>query len=294
MPGRMRALLLQFGAVPPASGEARSLFLLERGTEAARDAARSYRAALAAIEDVAGPLTLPFAEDPFAHPDRSDPDERLRRWDELRTRLLFAHGWTDLPGEAQARAALRHGVDAYRDLTGSPKETAAHVRMHRYGEFVSGLHHCFLRWDEKERVWYDRCALAHAHNPNGLSVGYTSTWLCSICREDITECAHHGLRPWPVVADRYERSDGTSRCTVCDEPRCDHKRGIQYEVFQTGRPINPVLHEAAIVSNPREPRARFAEMEIDPQPPPPRHPKGRRCLSCLNTCGGGHGDRHDY
>jgi hypothetical protein len=162
----------------------------------------------------------------------------------------------------------------------------AHILMHRYAEFVSGLYGCWMKWDTEQGRWFDTCALSHAHNPYGLSAGFTATWLCSICREEISECVHHGLAPYTVTASRYD-DEGKDTCSVCHETACDHIVGEAYEVWQTWIMHNPTMHEATLTLSPREPRARLTEMEMDPQPAPPWKGYARiRCRRCLIGCGG--------
>lgn len=279
-------LLLQVGEIPPAAGQARTDFLITRGHTAARFARTASGLASAAVESVLGPTSFPFALDPTAKPNSFDSHVRLDAWERLRHRLIARSAQDPLPGEENAREALRHSANAFRDLAQTKFEATAHRRLHQCAEFVGGLYGCWMRWDPKDRLWYDSCTLVHAHNPYGLSVGFTSTRLCSVCRQDISECDHIGSQSYQVIAERYEEV-GVSKCSVCHEGLCDHVVGTSHVVTQTQVMRDAVMHEVTITPSPREPRARFTEMEMKPQPQPPGTSHDRlRCLRCLAGCDG--------
>jgi hypothetical protein len=285
---RFRGTIARVGPVPPASGPARQSFLIKRGLEAARAASTSYGRALAEVDAFLGLVSLPYALDPTGVPFDLETRGRATAWDALHARLArAARGQPVLPGEQSAREALSYGVDAFRDLTATEREDAAHKRMHQYAELVSGIYGCWMKWDSDAGIWFDTCALRHAHNPYGMSVGFTATHLCSICRAEISECDHLGFLPYRVVAERYDDND-LQKCSVCHETVCGHVVGAEYDVVQWPIMRNPVIHETTITARPREPRARFSEMEMDPQPPPPKSEQQRlRCRGCLRTCSGG-------
>jgi hypothetical protein len=186
-----------------------------------------------------------------------------------------------LPGEAVARLALERAFDANFDLAETEKAYGAHLQMHRIGEYVSGLYGCWHQYDEG--IWYETCLVRLAHIPLGHSAGFIARRLCSICREDISECEHLPGRAYPVVAAR----DESDNCTVCGDPVCDHELGETYKAYQYSVIADATLLEASLTPNPREPRARFMALELDPQLPPPRNAADRhRCSSCILPCPG--------
>jgi hypothetical protein len=287
---RVKALLLQYGPVPPPGGDARTAFLLDRGINAARDAARDFQQALIDVEAVLGHKDLPFSVHPTGHVDLGDARRRMRAWQTFRARLPGSAAANDhLPGETSARSALAHAVHAFRDLAETQRADRAHHSLHRYGELVSGLYGCWMEWDAEEGIWYDTCPVRLAHIGDGFSIGFTCTRLCSICREDVSECEHLSILPYTIVAERYvDDDDRVDRCSVCHEEACEHAVGSEYKVYQWQLMRNPMMHEATITPTPREPRARIGAMEMDPQPPPPRRPSERvTCTDCLLACGRG-------
>lgn len=275
------------GPIPSAGGQARSDLLRDRGMAAQRAAMRSHQQAVDELEALIGPVAMPWCLDPIAAPNLDDAGHRLDAWTRIRAKAAAATAaGTDLAGEASAREALRQGIWAFRDLTGSAKESSAHRQMHRYAEMVAGLYGCWMKWDKVKGLWFDTCPLRHAHRPYGFSMGFTATRLCSICRQEISECVHFGYRPYTVTVARY-LEDEIEKCSVCHEPSCGHVLGEQAEVFQWQLMRDIKMHEISITPSPREPRCMLMEIELIPQPPPPSSPGARlQCTACLVSCGG--------
>lgn len=283
-----RARLLRVGVVPPAGGEERVHFLRSRGKLERQKAAELQGEAIRAVEPFVG-ATFPYSPNPLAAPDLPDANRRREQWlalrDQLASRIDSDGG--PLPGEEAARAALESGVDAWHDLNAIREGAEAHVEMHRYGEFVNGLFGCWPSWDAEQNLWLDTCPIALAHLPFGCSVGFTATYLCSVCRADITSCDHVGGVPYRVEVARYER-DGVTKCSYCHESVCSHQTGQQLWALQRPLMHEPVMHETSLVASPREPRARICAMEMQPQPLPPNTPDDRvECFQCLLACGAG-------
>lgn len=281
-------LVLQVGDVPPPSGVPRTQFLMSRGRAAERDAARSFRQFLNETDRYLADTTFPYSADPAGKQDVGEIRRRETLWDVLRMRLVPTEADDPglLVGERSARAALDHAVDAYRDLSSTPRVETAHRLMHRYGELVSGLYGCWMDWESGDGVWYDTCALVHAHSDYGVSVGFTTRRFCSICRLDISTCPHLSFQMYEVLATRYD-DESIGKCSVCHRNACEHAVGAKYQVYPWLLMDDPVMHEASLTLDPREPRARITAIEMDPQPARPKSSGARvRCRRCLHGCGG--------
>ena len=278
---RIKARILQYGSIPPPGGEHRRRFLTERGTRSAQASFGAWMEAVVASRPFLDSSHLPFTPDPFARSLDADIRRRIRVWATIHRQLSDrSDGLDELPGEASARRALVHAVDAYHDLAGTNRAWSSHLRVHRVGEYVSGVYGC---WHEDESgVWFEVCPVRLAHIPLGLSVGFTGTHLCSLCGLDISDCEHLPGTPYALEA----RNDN-GVCSVCGEADCGHGEGELYAVYQHGVIAEATMHEVSLTPRPREPRARITAVELDPQPQPPsRSIRGLRCLSCLGPCRG--------
>jgi hypothetical protein len=255
------------------------LFLLARGSRAFRAAGTAFVQATIEIGRAVSLPALPYAPDPLSLESREATQTRLDRWRDLHLELRSVASASPLPGEEAARLALHLTTDAHHDLATTELARLAHVQLHRVGEFVGALYGCWHGYDDG--VWFETCPVRLAHIPLGSSPGFVARRLCSICKEDISECVHMPDRPYRIVTSR----DDDGRCTVCGYIECDHAPGSTQIVYQHMVPAEATLLEASITPNPREPRARITAVELDPQPSPPRTRATRlRCITCLLPC----------
>src|SRR4051794_27281551 len=116
---RLRMLVARYGDVPPARGPARDRYLRENGEHslaaAKRDLGIARRTAISLAERVG--IVLP----PFSPPIdtrlqlpavRHAVTGRRQEWTRVRSDVVERTGTADLVGDATARSALRHAVDA--------------------------------------------------------------------------------------------------------------------------------------------------------------------------------------
>ena len=260
--------------IPPDGGPRRVQFLRRRGANAAALADSSYEKAIEQIQRHAGGLAV---TDNIRAPSEgvSETDD----WERARLALGFRWG-RDLAGEASAREALGHAVDAYRDMRGTEDEEPAHRQMHRIGALAGGLYGCWNEWDESEDLWFWACNLSLAHSPFGLSIGMTGRWICSICREDASSCDHQRGVMCPVEVSR----DAEGQCNICLETGCSHMPGQIESTAPSYISVDGLLHEVSLTENPVEPRARVMRVSMDPQPPPQPPGTRLRCRRCLAAC----------
>ncbi|WP_307109950.1 hypothetical protein [Streptomyces demainii] len=197
--------------------------------------------------------------------------------------LRHVDPWHDL--ETGARNALASAVDAYNFLEDTDLRELAHNHAHHVAALVGGLFGCDIEYSDN--TYWDVCPLSLMHYRWGMSAGFTSTRCCSLCGQDIDACEHLLDTRYPVTVRRVD--EGT--CNACGYHSCSHIGGETVMVYP--RPIlsEGQLHEVSLVSRPRDPLARFAKFEIDPQmliQGLGQHPAGRdlRCYRCLHPCGG--------
>ncbi|MCS7479075.1 hypothetical protein ACFFQW_25955 [Umezawaea endophytica] len=194
----------------------------------------------------------------------------------------------DLPvwkaAESAARNSLNLAVDAYNCLEDSDIADPAHQHVHNIAAFVSGYFGCKIRFDED--VYLDTCALSLVHHRWGNSVGFTSRRVCSICREDLDECAHLLDVEYPVLVQKLE-----GICNVCGTEGCSHVNGETVESYPSPVIDAMDLREVSVVPRPRDPHARPVGIEIDLEFLERllgHDPSGRdvKCTRCLYQCDG--------
>lgn len=278
---RFTAMVLKYGPIPPSQEPQRSRFLTQAGR---REAGETTSFALKATLEIE--RHLPASRFPYAMHFSQEWDtlwSRFQRWHiiacQLRERAQPSFD-DPLPGESNSRQALVHAAAAYRYLRRGPFEPGAHLQLHRIAEIVGGIYGCWYEF--KDGRWMDTCLLSMAHTKMGLSAGWTARRVCSICKQDVSDCEHHPDWLYPVEAAR-----ASDRCNVCDEERCDHAVGETYLVRPQVKLDSPVIREVSLTPEPRDPSLVITSMEADPQPPPPTSDDyRRRCLSCLSgPCG---------
>jgi hypothetical protein len=271
-------MVLKYGPIPPAHEPQRSRFLTQAGR---REAGEATAFALKTTLEIERHLRTPRF--PFAMYFSQEWDtlwSRFQRWHIIACQLRDTARvqFNDpLPGEDDGRQALAHAAGAYRYLRGGPLEHAAHLQLHRIGELVGGIYGCWYEF--KDDGWMDTCLVSLAHLKMGLSAGFTARRLCSICKQDVSDCEHHPDWLYPVEAAR-----DSERCTVCDEETCDHTEGETYLARPQVKLDSPVIREVSLTPEPRDPSLLITSMDADPQPPPPSSADDkRRCLACF--CG---------
>lgn len=275
-----RGYAVRFGVpLPPTAGPARAAALEAEGRRLLAEARRGYGMVIAQVLISAG-STVPPPVDldrPWCpNTGRTLVAVRDARWQQTRRLLAATTGWSSLSPlvasgkkdttvlaslERQARSALNAAVDAFDYLEDTDLASDAHSWAHTIGEMVAGLFGCRAK-QEGDR-WFDVCRLSLMHLRVGQSPGFVARRLCSICDRDLSSfpgCGHtHGVT-YPRVA--AQRTDGS--CTICGNLGCHtHAPGKNYPLLACAviRNIDR-LDEISAVPRPRDPLARYTEIEI--------------------------------
>lgn len=287
---RVKGRVLRTGvAVPPPSGPVRDEILRTEGGKSLRACSRRYGSVLLAIMPL---LPLELQDLPGSGGMlRAITPSNKERWNETRAVLRTSGrrvGATSPPGEADARAALMHAVDAYNYLEDTELATKAHAWIHKAGALVGGLYGCRLPLDE-DGVWWDTCPVSLAHKRIGWSPGFTARRMCAICRQDFSECRHLPGEFYAVVARRQEGGE----CSICFDRDCEeHEIGATHMVRPSAIIIDADLREISMVPRPRDPLARLTDVEIEKWiirsvlGPIPRGATSITCMRCVDPCGG--------
>jgi hypothetical protein len=188
--------------------------------------------------------------------------------------------------ETTARRALQLAVDAYNFLEDDPLAEFVHIYVHQIAAFVCGIFGCTFIYEDD--VYWDSCPLSLMHRRVGSSIGFTAGHVCSICFNDIEECPHLLDKKYPVTAER----DDAGRCTACGASECVHEENTIVEVYPKaifGKDMQ--IHEVSYVDRPRDPLARFSQVEMDRDVMVKalgRWPNGGtvECFRCMERCGG--------
>jgi hypothetical protein len=160
------------------------------------------------------------------------------------------------PRRTCSRSARRRGY-RINFLEDADVADAAHEHAHAVAEFVGRMFGCHAEY-RNGRFW-DVCPLSLMHLRIGLSPGFTGPRLCSVCRQDLSECPHV-----PGVAVSIVVEDLNGHCSACSNPwPCtQHHPGTRLDVVPHGVIPDMDLHELSWVDRPREPRARITGVEL--------------------------------
>jgi hypothetical protein len=248
--------------IPPAGGPARRAVLLQEGTAYLRQSQRRYGNVLAALPSEVSallpawaPLGETTARSSFG---QQTQEQRSAAWHRARRALDVTVGrWERSELERDAREALDIAVTAFNLLEDEDLADAAHQHAHTVGEFVGQLFGCEAEYRDG-RFW-DVCPLMLMHLRIGLSPGFTGPRLCSVCRQDLSECPHV-----PGLAVTVLAEDRNGHCSVCSRswPCSQHLPGAGVDVVPHSVIADMNLHELSWVDRPREPRARIAGVEF--------------------------------
>jgi hypothetical protein len=205
--------------IPPAGGPARQVVLRREGSSYLRQSQRQYGSVVASLPGHVAALLPPWTPLGKLSAARTPLEQQLaeRRsaaWAQTQSAL---HATADeeerLDLERRAREALDAAVTAFNFLEDADLADAAHGNAHAVAEFVGRMFGCHAEyrngrfWD----VWPLLLLLMHLRI--GLSPGFTGPRLCSVCREDLSECLHvPGVAVSIVVENREEH------CSACRNP----------------------------------------------------------------------------
>lgn len=201
---------------------------------------------------------------------------------------LAAIGPSPSSGEPAARRALAAYYSAMNWLEDTPDFEAAHIKLHEAGRWVMANFDCW--YVLTDRGYEQQCPVSLAHLRFGFSPEMVvGPVLCSVCREDATECPH-------IIGRTYELSctkDVTGECNVCGEQACAHVAGEMYSAT-CQRIITEIkrVDGVAMVARPAQPDARILGRPVDvaglrERQPPGWEPGGpARCTHCRVFCEG--------
>jgi hypothetical protein len=189
--------------------------------------------------------------------------------------------------ERYARQAIDASVRAFWWAEGTPAEEAQHRLMHRIGRWTRRTLGCNLHFNgtSYEHV----CPIRIAHKRMGLSIGYVTNPICSLCGDELSECPHiRGRSYW--VRGGVGPSGYCPVCLLQDD--CDHRSDRLYRVSVVSIVTNGEVREVSWVGRPGVPEARILSLPIDTQGLVARLPSEFRvgmpvnCDFCLLPCDG--------
>jgi hypothetical protein len=250
-------------AIPPAGGPARGAVLLQEGTFYLRQSRRQCGTVLSTLPTrVAAllPAWAPLDERGAARSplERQAMKQRSTAWAQAQHTVHAEVGDRERSElERRARGALDTALTAFNFLEDEDLADAAHQHAHTVAEFVGRLFGCQAEYRDG-RFW-NVCPLALMHLRIGLSPGFTGPRLCSVCRQDLSECPHV-----PGIAVTVEVEEREGHCSACSRPwPCtQHLPRTRVDVVPHGVIPNMDLHEISWVDRPREPRTRITAVEL--------------------------------
>jgi hypothetical protein len=216
-------------------------------------------------------------------------NDKRRRAKRLYGQAVILTGLDDQDAEAKIREAIAVAASALYWLEGTEFEEQAHAELHTYGayareQFPDG---CHLEWTGGS--YESKCPVKIAHKRFGFSIGFVGNRLCSICREDASECSH-------ILGALYEvqgGQDAAGRCNVC--ARLDCREHVTEGPHRTRAHVlitEGTLREVSFVSRPKQPDARLTAVPFDTAALREALGPGFRpgvhvsCSACLMECPG--------
>lgn len=160
--------------------------------------------------------------------------------------------------ELHARHAIDASVRAFWWAEDTPAEEAQHKLMHRIGRWTRRTVGCHVHFNGKS---YEHvCPIRIAHKKVGLSIGYVTNPICSICGGELSECPHiRGRAYW--VRGGIGPSD---YCPVClSQSTCAHRSDRLYRVSVVSIVTKGEMREVSWVGRPGVPEARLLSLPID-------------------------------
>ena len=306
----VRGRILTYGDIPPKGGERRRRYLTDRGRDALVLAGQRLQEAIWLLEPVltrgrsAETLERLLMRTVDGSLNDLQSDEVVELWDAIRNAVIErvmvdylysmaplayrkrilpdgSKGTLHMPGEQSARLALQLAVDGFNYLEDSPLEGEAHDLLHACGALVGGVYGCYVL--HEGGIWWDVCPTQLAHVRLGFSPGFTATWVCTICGQDVSECPHMRACAYPVVAAVGEE------CNICSDSSCElHEEGETYLVYPRLTPRDAVIEEVSLVPRPRDPMARISAIQFTPSDWGFHADPGEkiRCHRCVLGCQG--------
>lgn len=160
--------------------------------------------------------------------------------------------------ERHARRALKLGAEAYWYAELTEYAEREHRTLHAMGRWTVANFDCWLTCENGQ--YSNPCPVSIADVRIGLSPGFVSRKMCSICDSDLSECPHRRDRLYWVRGTKH--SDG--RCRVCTHDDCKHRDDRVYRAAVIGivKEVDE-LHEMSLVDVPAQPLARLTSRPVD-------------------------------
>jgi hypothetical protein len=158
--------------------------------------------------------------------------------------------------EKEARKAIDSIVHAFWWAEESDAEEAQHQLMHRIGRWTRKNFNCQLEFDEGK--YYRTCPIDISHTRAGMSIGFIGNRICSLCGEDLSECAHllgraYWVRGGPNVM---------GQCPVCNKESCRHSPDRLYRAPVISIVKSGTIQEISLVRRPANPEARLRRIQV--------------------------------
>lgn len=251
-PGSFKAMILQWGQIPPSGGPLRLRYLEANGREALRIANEEYAAAMQILGERCHSM-------PVLHTPHVELDEDVRRQIQRQKRSKWIEFTSSIPQsllaelEPHVRLSESSAVAALNYLEDHELAETSHTAIHRAAFIRRGLYGCPIV--PRDGDFWTACAVNMSHLRMGLSAGFVCDWECSICGGLVEDCEHVMGATYEKVATR----DESGQCTICEAEGCEHKVGSVYLAPASANARNAVLQEGSLVSRPRYPLARITE-----------------------------------
>lgn len=283
-----RAALMHAGAIAPPQGPLRDKYMDEKGRESLVAARSLYGEAVKIIARSgcnAFPEERYFSLLPPQFIGEDSYRQALRKTQNDWNQTLAGVRKTDKQSAGElATQSLKHAVDSLNYLEDHPERDVAHLWVHRSGALRAATIGCAMTV-ENGKVWRT-CPVSIVHIRAGLSPGFTTRQVCSICRKSVAICDHFPGEYYEIIASK----DASGRCNICNEEACAHEPAITYFVearvdWGIGR-----VQEFSFVRRPRNPLARLTRMTEDLAPGSNLHQGAidgsLHCTECLMPCPG--------
>lgn len=284
--GSFKAMILQWGPVPPSGGPLRLRYLDANGREALRIANEEYAAAMSILGDWRRSM-------PVMHTPHIELDESIRRQIQRQKRSEWIEYASTIPHtmldelEPHVRLSESSAVAALNYLEDHYLAEVSHTAIHRAAFVRRGLYGCPITL--RDGTFWTACAVNMSHLRMGLSAGMVADWECSICGRLVEDCDHAMGATYEKVATR----DESGQCTICDAVECEHDLGSACLALASAHARNAVLEECSLVSRPRYPLARITERTTDlgalgddPRVRQAAQQGELNCDGCLGPCKG--------
>lgn len=282
------AALMQVGPIPPPQGPLRDKYMDEKGRESLASTRELYGRAIKILSRsgyIAFPKENYFSLLPPPYGEEDAYGQALQNSQKEWERTLANSSEADKQSAGElASQSLKHAVNALNYLEDHPGRDTAHLWVHRAGALRAATIGCPLTI-ENGKVWR-ACPVNIVHIRVGMSPGFTTRQVCSICKKSAAVCEHFPGDHYTVIAEK----DTSGQCNICDFATCTHEPGESYLVEASYEWGIGRIQEFSFVRRPRQPLARLVSITEDFTPGSEMHQgalDGKlHCTACLMPCPG--------